>query len=302
LEVRASLSNEAALFRAAGPGTAVEPGWLKWVPSAGAMGVVSLALQPTPEFWDSAFALADRVERVDPARANLAPSRARVNLLTAAAGVRPELDVWPHLKGITASVIGEPDQPGCPTGAVLVLHADRDASALRLAADILPRLCSRLTGQNREGLRRETRPAGGGGDGATIANVRSLGSVNGRPLTVYRCGRDVVVAWGEGVLNTSQDTARRPELSVAHHCTGWERQGKRAPQRVAALWPARCFPAPRGLQTLTPAYRVLTDDPPVVWWGWTEPTEARDTIECTGLRDRTHRFLDQLALEPPKFQ
>ena len=36
------------------------------------MGVVSMALEPGPRSWDSAFALADRVDRADPARAEVA--------------------------------------------------------------------------------------------------------------------------------------------------------------------------------------------------------------------------------------
>ena len=36
----------------------------------GAMAVLTLAFRPTRELWDSVFALADRVEKTDPARAN----------------------------------------------------------------------------------------------------------------------------------------------------------------------------------------------------------------------------------------
>ena len=50
------------------------------------MGVVSLAFEPGAAFWDSAFALADRVDRADPSRAGVAPLRTRFNLLAAAAG------------------------------------------------------------------------------------------------------------------------------------------------------------------------------------------------------------------------
>ncbi len=54
---------------------AVDPAWLKWIPSAGVMAVMSIALEPGAAFWDWAFALADRVDRVDPAHAELAPLR-----------------------------------------------------------------------------------------------------------------------------------------------------------------------------------------------------------------------------------
>ncbi len=35
------------------------------------MAVVSLAFEPGAAFWDSAFALADHIDRADPARAEL---------------------------------------------------------------------------------------------------------------------------------------------------------------------------------------------------------------------------------------
>ena len=55
-----------ALWKGMAP---IEPAWLESVPSAGAMAVIVLACRPSGEFWDSAFALADRVEKTDPARA-----------------------------------------------------------------------------------------------------------------------------------------------------------------------------------------------------------------------------------------
>ncbi len=47
----------------------VDPSWLTWVPARDAMGVISLAIEPGAAFWDTAFAVADRVDRADPARA-----------------------------------------------------------------------------------------------------------------------------------------------------------------------------------------------------------------------------------------
>ena len=52
---------------AAGPAV-VDRAWLTWVPARDAMGVVSMAFEPGAAFWDSAFALADRIERADPSR------------------------------------------------------------------------------------------------------------------------------------------------------------------------------------------------------------------------------------------
>ena len=127
----------------------VERGWLERVPSAGVLGVVSVAFEPSAGFWTSAFALADGVDRADPARADLLPLRSRLDLLATAAGVRLEVDLWPHLRGLTASVMGTAEQPGIPTGALLILHVDTDAAADRLAAEVLPRLGTLLTGRKR---------------------------------------------------------------------------------------------------------------------------------------------------------
>ena len=86
----------AALWR----GTAtVLPAWLEWMPSAGAMAAVSLAFEPGQAYWDTAFELMDRAEKTDPARAGLAPLRARINLLAAAASVRLEADLVAPLEG-----------------------------------------------------------------------------------------------------------------------------------------------------------------------------------------------------------
>ena len=59
--------------------------------------------RPRRGYWDGVFALADRVDRADPARANLAPLRTRINLLASAVGARLEADFWPHLRGVTVA-------------------------------------------------------------------------------------------------------------------------------------------------------------------------------------------------------
>ena len=61
--------------------------------------MISLAIDAQPRSWDWAFAVVDRVERVDPARAGLAPLRSRLNLILAATGVKLEADLHPHLAG-----------------------------------------------------------------------------------------------------------------------------------------------------------------------------------------------------------
>ncbi|MFI5458630.1 MAG: hypothetical protein ACHRXM_24620 [Isosphaerales bacterium] len=286
LEVTTLLDRDTRTQPPAATTAAVEPGWLERVPAAGVMGVMSMAFEPSAAFWSSAFALADRVERADPARAELAPLRGRVNLLADVAGVKLEVDLWPHLRGLTASIMRDAEQPGIPTGALLVLHVDAEASAERLATELLPRLGTLLTGKKRP----EERPRAAAGPG----DARKLGMVNGRGLTVWQRGRDVLVAWGDDVWTACRDVTGRPERSVAPLCGGWAREGKRAPQRVGAVWPARCWSPIRGPAATSPAWRTLAEDPPVVWWGWNEATTAFDSIHCSGLRQRVHRFLDRV--------
>jgi hypothetical protein len=276
---------------------AVQPAWLQSIPSEGAMAFISLAFDRGHSFWDSAFAAADKVERADPARADVAPLRARFNLISAAAGTKPEVELWPHLRGVTAAVMGDPGQPGRLTGALLVLHADSDASALKLASDVVPRLASLLAGKMPGSVRAEasgTVPA----VGISAGDIRRLGTVGGRPLLLDRRGCDIVVAWGDDALRSSRAAAAMPERSVAPSCAAWARDGKRAPQRVGGVWPARCWPAFRGLDPTTPSWRALTEGPPAVWWGWNENDKAEDSIHLSDLRKRVHRFLADLPLKP----
>ena len=51
----------------------VDPSWLAFIPSTGVMAIISLAFEPNPAYWDSAFALADGLEKTYPDRAELRP-------------------------------------------------------------------------------------------------------------------------------------------------------------------------------------------------------------------------------------
>ncbi|HKI18095.1 MAG TPA: hypothetical protein VKA15_09450 [Isosphaeraceae bacterium] len=300
LELTTSLDRAARPAQADGSAAIIDPAWLEGIPSAGVMGVISLALDPSAAFWDSAFVLADRVERIDPARAAVAPLRVRINLLAASAGVRPEVDLWPHLRGVTASLMGDPNQPGRPTGLLLVLHADAVSSAERLTNEFLPRLRVLLPGGNRGEGRIPDVPDGKAAAKTAAGESRRIGRLGGRALMVWRRDRNVLVAWGDDPLINSLLVNGKPEQSVAVLCKGWAREGRGAPQRVGAVWPARCSPTSHGLDAATPALRVLADDPPVVWWGWSAPAVAHDSFECPELRERVRRFLDQVPQNPPR--
>jgi len=155
----------------------------------------------------------------------------------------------------------------------------------------LPRLGTVVTGNKRH----EEPPGAAAGAG----EPRKLGMMSGRGLTVWMRGRDVLVAWGDDVCTACQAVAGKPEHSVAPLCDGWARQGHRAPQRVGAVWPARCWSPASARAAASPAWRTLEEDPPVVWWGWNEAATAFDSVHCSVLRQRIHRFLDQLPGSKP---
>ncbi len=203
----------------------VEPAWLAQLPSSNAIAMFSMAIDPDPACWDRAFGLADRVERVDPARAGMAPLRTRLDLLAAAAGVKPEADLWPHLRGLSACLWGDPRQSGRPIAAVLVLHLDEESSALRLAGEFAPRFRSLIPG------RATVKDAPGDPPdlGARASRPRRLGTVLGRPLSVWQAGRDVRIAWGDDDVTAPLRVDVPATASLATVCDGWAREGRAPP-------------------------------------------------------------------------
>jgi hypothetical protein len=250
-----------------GRSAAIDPAWLELMPATGAIAVVSLALHPSPSYWDSAFALADALEKTIPDRAELAPLRTRLNLFAAGTGARLEADLWPHMRGVTAVILGAAGRPGRPTGGVLALHLDSDDDALRLVSHTLPRLAKLLD--------------------------------RGRELDFWKNGRNVIVAWGEGVSTMAKAAAANPADSLAPQCTGWRQVGKTAPDRLCAFWPAGCWPLGPDPTTKSAAWSVLAEGPPVVWWGWNRETTAIDSVRWPSLDQRTRRFLEQIELKEP---
>ena len=241
----------------------VDRTWLEGLPSAGVMALISLAIDPEPNSWDWAFAVADRIERADPARAGLAPLRSRLNLLLAAAGLKLEADIHPHLRGISMCLIGDTDRPGRVAGTLVVLHLDDPSIADRLLREAQARLGALL--------------------GANAA---------GRALTIERRGCDVWSAWGDRAAAALKEPRPDPTRSMAAICGGWAGEGRQAPARVGAFWPSRLW-RPAGMPQLPPsALRVLGDDPPVVWWGWSEPGREHDLFRWRGLHERVRKFLE----------
>lgn len=285
----------------------IDPAWLTLIPAQNLLGIVSLAVETSPRFWDRFFAVADRLERVDPVYRNVASLRTRFNLLAKGGGLRPEANLWPHLRGITAAAIGDPQKAGRIALGILVLHADADASAANLADNFVPRLGA--IGKGKFALSpapaaaKLTRQAAEAGAAAMISSApRRLGTIGGRTLAVRRIGRDVLVGWGdEGTIEllTFSDKSRS---SAGDVCAGWARDNKPAPSRLGALWPGRLAPALSVTLASSPAARILADDPPLVWWGWNEKSEAHDVVFWSDLSRRVRRFLDELPMDPPPYR
>jgi hypothetical protein len=107
-----------------------------------------------------------------------------------------------------------------------------------------------------------------------------------------------VISWGDEMQKALEDVVAHPDRSVALLCNGWIRAGKMPPQRVGAVWPARCWPVFRGLDPTTPAWQTLAQGPPTVWWGWNDLNTAHDSIFAGDLRLRVRGFLEELPLDP----
>jgi hypothetical protein len=237
------------------------------MPAAGAVAVASIAIDSSPAYWDSVFALLDGLEKTDRSRAELAPLRTRLNLLAAGTGARLEADLWPHVRGVTAEVVGDVSRPGQITGGLLAIHLDSSDAASKLISLTLPRLAKLLD--------------------------------RGHDFVFWQNARNVVVAWGEDVATAAKRAAANPALSVAACCANWQKAGKPAPQRLGVLWPARCWPLPPGPNTKSAAWSALADDPPVVWWGWNHENTAVESVRWRGLDLRIRNFLERIELDHP---
>ncbi len=209
----------------------VEPTWLESVPTGGAMAAFSIALDPDAAGWDRAFALADRVERVDPARAGLAPLRTRLNLLALASGVRWESELRPHLLGISACILGVEDRPGKVSGILIVLHLDDAARANSVAR----RASLRLSSLAIEAHDREIRVGWGQTSrrwvGERPAPGESLSALmkNHDPAGPLPMPRRVVAAWPGRILRPTGAIARAGQTLADDPpiiWSGWDLHGR----------------------------------------------------------------------------
>ncbi|MGO9597860.1 MAG: hypothetical protein ACLP7Q_07675 [Isosphaeraceae bacterium] len=286
------------LAQAANGDCAIDPRWLRYITAEEALAVVSIANGRGPAYWEGVFTLADRVDRADPARVNLAPLRSRVNLLATAAGASLEGDLWPHLKGVTASVLAAPGDPDRAGRCVAILHMDTEAAARQLFLQTLPHL-ARISTR----FRADERPKHPQGDapsaGLDSAGPVALGRPGGRPLEIALRGQDVVIGWGDQSLAAALRSAQTPERSVLPVLTeGWAGPQGKTPARLGALWPGRVRLPLEGLDGPTPLAQSLAEGPPLVWTGWNLGAKALDRVHWQGLSGLVHRFLARLPLDP----
>ena len=153
----------------------LDPSWLSWIPADRTVAAFAVALDPRPEAWDALFDALDRAEKADPALAHVAPIRDRLNLLARAAGIRPDIDLWPHLLGLTAFATA--NEARTVDGALIALHLDAEPAAVRL----LPRL------------------------------VR----VAGKSSRLDRRGSTLLIARGDAILDAALDAREHPERSAS---------------------------------------------------------------------------------------
>jgi hypothetical protein len=256
-------------------GRGLDPGWLDVIPSRGVLAAGAIALDGAETSLAWAFAVLDRIDRSDPARAGLAPLRTRLNLMAAVAGVRPEVDLWPNLRGLTVALLD--DGRGKIGGGVAALHTVDSDAAARVSETVLPRLSALYV-----------RP------GAKAVTVRSLPSVAGKPVEASVRGSCVLVGWGEGSLGRVFEAQDDPGRSAGRAIrAAWDGP---APQRAGAIWPGRwrSVAAPG-----SPLALALEEAPPIVWSGRTDGAASRDVLTWSGLHGIVDRWLERLPLERP---
>jgi hypothetical protein len=240
----------------------VDPAWLDGLPIDRAALAFAVAIDPAPANWDEAFRFVDLVEKVDPARANIAPARLRLDLLARTLGLRIDGDLLPHLKGMSGWIGG--DGPKIDHASV-TLFLDDEATAARIVERARPLPNSGPP----------PRPDAGLG--------RWIGQVEGRPIRLRANGRSVVATWGEVPVDP-------PTRSCRNLLRG-------SPACFAALWPARL---PGFVPVETPLATALGEAPPIVWSGaWRDATSFRVQADWPGLDVAVRRFLGLIPLDPP---
>lgn len=256
----------------------IDPAWLDAIPSENVSLAFAIAIDPEPSAWNRLFDVADRIEKVDPSRAKAAPIRPRLNLLANLAGIQPEVDLWPQLRGVSGFLLS--DDQAQPLAALIAWHAKDEATAIRWHDVVFPRL-GRVFGLN------PTEEPG------------SLGRVAGQPLILERLGSTVRIGWGKPALTHSRKAMAAPEHSSGPSLrAAWDDQPI---SRFGAFWPGRAF-RPSETDLAGPAISAaIADAPAVLWWGQSDLANATayDQIRWGGLSATIQRALENLPRESP---
>lgn len=220
----ALVGNSTAHIEGEGAGLAgqIDPGWLEYVPD-GAAASLTVALDRKGRSLATIMRAIDAIAPTsDDARQGVG-WRARINVLAAARGVFPEVELWPVLRGATVAV--RFDQSGSLDGAVVALHA-RDAQRVsKLMTRVLPRLAAGF------GARLEAAELA---EAATGARAVTLTEIGGRDATMTRKDDTVLIVWNEPAF-----AGMRVPDGDSDGTDLRERIGEVAPNHVLAVWPGR---------------------------------------------------------------
>ncbi len=240
----------------------IEPAWLDWIPKEKTIAAVSFGLDSDRGSWDRLFELADRIEKIDPSKAGAAPARLRLNLLiTATAGIQPDIDLWPKLKGVSAFVVAGRDTGRVDSG-LIALHA-ADDSAARKRADKLGNRIKRI----------------------------------GEKLIVDQRGSTTLIASDAATLAASLDAFDHPDRSAGNALRKSFPEGARV-VRAGAFWAGRT-PGLED-ETSKEFVDALVETPPILWTGVNDRGAVVDVVIARGLKETIRRFLNKLPLKTPR--
>jgi hypothetical protein len=244
----------------------IDPDWLLPTAANELAAAFCFAVDPSPQGWNSLFSWLEGVEKADPARAGLAPLRLRVALITGGTGFRPETELYPHLRGISAyAFVGE----GQPVGSGLVgLHFANADKARSFVETTLPRVSK----QARQG---EPRVAADG-----TRSWPELGSLG--PVSTRAVGSTVWLGWQPGSLDRL-----KPKSEGA--ASAWLKETVSSRPNCQRLLVAR----PNA------AFEFLPSASAILWLGTGEGAETRDEIRWTDLRGCVRATIDRFFPENP---
>jgi hypothetical protein len=258
------------------PKVSINPSWYDWIPKTRVITCFAFATDSEQKSWDSLFALADRIEKLDPARATIASSQVRLDLLARLSGLRLENDLLTHLKGVSGWV-GSSNSKDV-NQALLAFHLDDPEAAERIVNGFKPI------------------PGSGQKPGNEPERSKWLGQVEGQSLWITRSERAVVLSWGVGVLEASLKARDNPDHSSGAEIRKMIMNDEKA-LAGGVVWPERI---PRlGLAEL-PRDKDEEEILPVFWFVYPVNNIALTLGLVWGEIDQTvKRFLDLIPLDPP---